>query len=76
MERVAISYSWGSSLPRDQTWVSYIGRWIFFLTTAPPGKPISVDEQQGITEEFLSWAVTWLDLPLDIFHAIYVVGKS
>ena len=30
MEWVAISFSRGSSLPRDQTWVSCIGRWIFF----------------------------------------------
>ena len=35
---VAISYSRWSSWPKDQTWVSCIGRWIF--TTEPPGKPM------------------------------------
>jgi len=38
LEWITISFSRGSSLPRDQTWVSSIaGR---FFTTAPPGKPI------------------------------------
>ena len=37
LERAAISFSRGSSPPRDQTWVSCIaGR---FFTTEPPGKP-------------------------------------
>ena len=37
LEWVAISFSRGSSPPRDQTWVSCIaGR---FFTTEPPGKP-------------------------------------
>ena len=31
LEWVAISYSKGSSQPRDQTYISYIGRWIFFF---------------------------------------------
>ena len=31
LELVAISYSKGSSQPRDRTCVSYIGRWIFFF---------------------------------------------
>ena len=30
MEWVAISFSRGSSQPRDQTWVSCIGRWILY----------------------------------------------
>ena len=34
---VAISYSRGSSWPKDQICVSCIGRWI--LTSEPPGKP-------------------------------------
>ena len=41
LEQVAISYSRGSSWPKDQTcisWVSCIGRW--FFTTEPPGKPM------------------------------------
>ena len=38
LERVAISFSRGSSRPRDQTQVSCIaGR---FLTTEPPGRPL------------------------------------
>ena len=37
LEWVAISYSRGSSRPRDQTQVSCIGRW--FFTTVPPGNP-------------------------------------
>ena len=39
---VAISYSWGSSQPKDRAQVSCISctvRWIF--TAEPPGKPIS-----------------------------------
>ena len=39
LEWVAISFSRGSSWPRDQTWVSRIaGR--CFLTSEPPGKPL------------------------------------
>ena len=41
-EWVAMPHSRGSSWPRDPTLVSCvscIGRWIFFLTTKPPGKP-------------------------------------
>ena len=37
LEWVAISFSTGSSWPRDQTRVSFIGRRIFF-PTEPPGK--------------------------------------
>ena len=40
LELVAISYSKGSSQPRDQTQVSCIVRQIFYLTTEPPGKPL------------------------------------
>ena len=41
---VAISYSRGSSQPRNQTHVSYIsstGRWVLYHHL-PPGKPVSV----------------------------------
>ena len=42
-EWLAISFSRGSSWPRNRIRMSCIGRWIFFifffLTTAPPGKP-------------------------------------
>jgi len=38
LEQVAISFSRGSSWPRDQTYLSCIaGR---FFTTVPPGKPL------------------------------------
>ena len=37
LEWVSISFSRGSSWPRDKTCVSCIGRWIF--STKPPGKP-------------------------------------
>ena len=40
LELVAISYSKGSSQPRDRTQVSCIVWHIFFLTTEPPGKPL------------------------------------
>ena len=40
LEWVAIAFSRGSSRPRDQTHISCIGSWVFFLTTEPPGKPI------------------------------------
>ena len=33
LEWVAISFSRGSSWPRDQTWVACIGRWIFYHWT-------------------------------------------
>ena len=42
LEWVAFSSSKGSFLPRDQTWVSCIGR--VFFTTEPQGKP----EDKGI----------------------------
>ena len=39
LEWVAISYSRGSSLPRDRTWDSCIaGK---FFTSEPPGKPLT-----------------------------------
>ena len=38
LEWVAISFSRGSSRPRDQTWVSCFAG--IFVTTEPPGKPI------------------------------------
>ena len=34
LESVAISSSRGSSWPRDRTWVSCIGRWVFYHCTA------------------------------------------
>ena len=37
LKLVAISFSRGSSQPRDQICVSCIGRWIFFIES--PGKP-------------------------------------
>ena len=37
LEWLAISFSRGSSWLKDQTRVSFMGRWIF--TTEPPGKP-------------------------------------
>ena len=40
LEWVAISFSRGSSQPRDQTWVSYIAGRLF--TVRPPGKPAIV----------------------------------
>ena len=51
LEWVAISYSRGSSGPRDQTisWVSSIGRRI--LTTAPRGKPLLLQESQLSTRK-------------------------
>ena len=38
LEGVAISFSRGSSQPRDQTHISCIGRWILYHK--PPGKPL------------------------------------
>ena len=43
LEWVAISFSRGSSWPRDQTHVSCFGRQIF--TTQPPGKPVSWEQR-------------------------------
>ena len=39
LEWVIISSSRGSSQPRDWTCISCLGRWVFFLSTEPPGKP-------------------------------------
>ena len=39
LEWVAISFSRESFWPRDQTHISCVGRWIFFLPLLPPGKP-------------------------------------
>ena len=44
LEWVAVSFFRGSSWPRDGTcvsYISYIGRQVFFLPLAPPGKPIN-----------------------------------
>ena len=56
LEWVAISFSWGSSRQRDQTWVSWIaGR---FFTSEPPGKPpgcwVGLKEKQLLNCRFLS----------------------
>ena len=54
LEWVAISYSKGSSQPRDRTCISYIGRWIFFfLTTVPPGKPKGIRQMIKKTEKYI-----------------------
>ena len=44
LECIAISFSRGSSQPRDQTCVSCIGRWILF-TTEPLGSPITMAQK-------------------------------
>ena len=40
LEWLPISYSKPSSLPRDRTCKSCLGKRIFFFTTAPPGAPL------------------------------------
>ena len=52
LEWVAISYSRGSSQPRDWTCVSCIGRWILY-TVVPPGKPMYKGESCRCCEENL-----------------------
>ena len=42
LEWVAISFSRGSSRPRDRTWVSYIAGG--FFTTEPLGKPLKKEQ--------------------------------
>ena len=39
LEWVAISFSWGSSQPRDQTHISCIGRWVLYLPLSHQGSP-------------------------------------
>ena len=46
LEWVAISYSRGSSWPRDGVQVSCIGRWI--LHTEPPGKSLMINSQEHL----------------------------
>ena len=61
LEWVAISFSRGSSLPRDQAWVSCIaGR---FLTTEPPGKPF----RQCLAGD--SYLGTWLQSRLSTLRS-------
>ena len=48
LEWVAISFSRGSSQPRDQTWVSRLAGW--FFTTEPPGKPCGMKVK--VTQSF------------------------
>ena len=40
LERVAISFSRGSSQPRDGTWVSCIGRWILYHWATLEARPV------------------------------------
>ena len=59
LEQVAMSYSTGSSWPKDRTHiscVSCISRWIFFTTT-PPGKPHILSTPKVITNASPSWRV-------------------
>ena len=51
LECVAISYSRGSSRPKDRTQVSFVSsivRWIF--TTEPPGKPIVLFNSEVVSD--------------------------
>ena len=74
LEWVAISFSRGSSQPREQTWassVSCIGRqgffffFFFFFTTEPTGKPIKCQQYHNKTvkremdEQTSWWSKTW-----------------
>ena len=43
LERVAISFSWGSSQPRDRTHVSCIGRWVLYCWASREAR------QRGVT---------------------------
>ena len=63
LERVAISFSWGSSQPKDRmpnSCVSCIGRG--FLTTVPLGKPI---EWKGQVKNSLCNIIT---VVFELFH--------
>ena len=57
MEEVAISYSRGSSQPRDQTHVSCLLHWqVCSLPLAPPGKPlIDIGFQFCKRKKFWRW---------------------
>ena len=64
LEWVAISFSRGTSWPRDQTWVSYIA--VRFFITDPPGKPhgesqiIEMDECYPSNYASLLKTVIWI----------------
>ena len=49
LEWVAVSYSRGSSWPRDLTHISYSPAWRQILYTVPPGKPLGWKEVLFIT---------------------------
>ena len=64
LEWVAISFSRGSSQPRDRTWVSCIvGR--CFLPSEPPGKPMQC-RRPGFTPRvgIIPWRKVWQPIPV------------
>ena len=72
LEWVAISFSRGSSQPRDQTQVSYIGRQVL-LSTEPPGKPTGRNKTYNCRERkapcfwtALAWFPLWARARLDL----------
>ena len=57
MKWVAVSYSRESSQPRDQTHVSWIGRWVFFTSESP------------VAEPWVGWIpyIFWILIPYGIY---------
>ena len=62
LEWVAISYSMGSSQPKDQTRVSHIAGRFFFLPSETPGKPLQCYTQKQINVTFYLHAYTYTKL--------------
>ena len=51
-EWVAVTFSWGSSQPREQNCISCIGRW-GCLSLGPPGKPLIWDLLVLFSQEYI-----------------------
>ena len=59
LERVAISFSRGSSRPRGRIYISCVGRWIFFFFTSEPPLDaelfITMPVSQPDQPDFIQW---------------------
>ena len=64
LEWVAIPFCKGSSWPRDRTWVSWIGRWIFYQLShqGSPMVCLHIDRscQESSEKQEVKWSSAWV----------------